>query len=218
METVRHILELCGVNASDEQIQKIEKYVQSLRDYNARIHLISKKDVSFIEQRHVLVSVLYVRYLLELGNSAVKKILDLGSGGGLPGVVMAILMPDVEFVLLDSSRKKTLFLERVKESLELDYQVLCKRMEEVEKSFLERIDCVVARAVAPMDKLIELCEPVLQAGRCLITVKGSNFKEEFKEKNIEMFQVRTKGLVELVGRSVPYLRDKFFVEVKAIDG
>ncbi len=218
METVRHVLDFCGVNASDEQVWKIEKYVRLLRDYNDRIHLISKNDVSFIEQRHVLVSALYVRYLLEVRSAKVKKILDLGSGGGLPGVVMAILMPDVEFVLLDSSRKKTLFLDRVRECLVLGYQVLCKRMEDVENVFLERVDCVVARAVAPMDQLIELCEPVLQAGGCLLSVKGSNFKEEFKEKSMEMFQVRVKGLAEFVGRNVPYLKDKFFVEVKAIDG
>lgn len=97
-----------------DQIEKLLQYADLIKDWNKRVHLISKNDIDFVLERHIVPSLFFVKILKNDESIGKKGILDLGTGAGLPGCVVSILKPDWSVILLDSSRKKTLFLKQVK--------------------------------------------------------------------------------------------------------
>lgn len=106
--------------------------------------------------------------------------LDLGSGGGFPGVVVAITRPDLEVHLLDATAKKTAFLEEITDSLGLQAAVHTGRAEELgqDPSLAASFDVVTARAVAPLNRLIGWSLPFLRSGGLLYAMKGERWQEE----------------------------------------
>lgn len=122
------------------------------RDWNGRINVISRKDIDHLYDHHVLHSVAIARYLLTepslLEGFASGRILDLGTGGGFPGIPLAVLFPGAQFVLCDSVGKKTLVAQAVAEALDLEnVTVVNARAESLPGPF----DFVVSRAVASLE-------------------------------------------------------------------
>ena len=122
-------------------------------DWNARINVVSRKDIDSIYDHHVLHSLAIARYISQLGeeySEPGRSVLDLGTGGGFPGIPLAIMYPSWSFTLCDSVGKKTTVARSVAEALSLDnVRVVNARAESLEGDF----DFVVSRAVAPLDKL-----------------------------------------------------------------
>lgn len=107
------------------------------------------------------------------------RVLDVGSGGGLPGMVIAIVRPELEVVLLDSSEKKTAFLEEVAAELGITVGVVRGRAEDLRDGGLRgRFDVVTARAVAPLERLLGWTLPFLTPGGLLYAVKGERWEQE----------------------------------------
>jgi 16S rRNA (guanine527-N7)-methyltransferase len=107
------------------------------------------------------------------------RLLDIGSGGGLPGVVIAIARPDVSVHLLEATRKKAVFLTESVASLELPVTVHHGRAEELARSALRgSFDLVTARAVAPLERLIPWCAPFLRPEGLLYAIKGERWRAE----------------------------------------
>jgi 16S rRNA (guanine527-N7)-methyltransferase len=102
-------------------------------------------------------------------------VLDLGSGAGLPGVPIALARPDVRMTLLEPLARRMRFLEEVRDVLGLDVLLVRARAEE---AALPAMDVVVARAVAPLGRLIELALPLLRPGGMLLAQKGANANDE----------------------------------------
>ena len=114
--------------------------------------------------------------------SGSARLLDVGSGGGLPGVVIAIVRPDLEVHLLDSTAKKTSFLSETTTALGLAVQVHTGRAENLATTELQGgFDLVTARAVAPLDRLLPLTVPFLRRGGRLFAVKGDRWEQELAE-------------------------------------
>ncbi len=206
---------VCGqleLVVTDSQIAQLLNYAEMLREWNQKVHLISHKDQEKIIERHLIPSLYYVKYLSVL-TSEKLRVLDVGSGGGLPGVVLSVLKPDWEVVLLDSSRKKTFFLRKVKENLGLGVQVVCERYEVFWKNDSRLFDWVVARAVAPLAELIDLLEPHLRQGSKLLTMKGLNFKDEMKGREFEGYNIQAWKLEPCVVDE-KYLKNKCLVKVE----
>jgi 16S rRNA (guanine527-N7)-methyltransferase len=161
---------------TDRQQKKLHNYYNLLKDYSTRINLISGRDVNHLAERHFLPCFWLCRQLEKRLNISV---LDIGSGGGFPGVIIQIVFPDSHVVLLDSIRKKARFLEVTCERLELQAQVVCGRAEHYGKDSDSCFDIVVARAVAGIDRLWQWSQPLLKPGGSLMAMKGGACEDEF---------------------------------------
>ena len=139
-------------------------------------NLLSPRGLSELEDRHFPEGVAFARIL-----PSVERVLDVGSGGGLPGVIVAIARPDLEVHLLEATRKKADFLADVVMALGLAATVHHGRAEELATGELrERFDVVCARAVAPLERLVPWCAPYLRPGGRLYAIKGQRWADELK--------------------------------------
>jgi len=165
------LLHLCAeVGLSGEQGDGLRRYVELVERWTSRCNLVSKNDLNRIVAKHVADSWNFSRVP---GLLAGVRVLDVGSGAGFPGVVLALLRPDVQVTLLDSRRQRTLFLREAVEQLGLaNAQVLCQRAEELRNSMPEAFDLVTTRAVAGLEELWQWAQPVLRPGGVLVAQKG----------------------------------------------
>jgi 16S rRNA (guanine527-N7)-methyltransferase len=193
IEQVRRICADNGLTLSDAQVEALRAYGELLGAWNRKVNLISRRDEHALWFSHILHSLapwFYVRLPPDVG------VLDLGSGGGLPGIPLAILRNDLRVVLLDSIKKKTLALEQIVQELGLaNASVRTARAEDpsFRKSF--RCDVVIARAVAPLDTLIRWSRhllvgggsgtPGLVAPGTLLAMKGGELEGEIQRARVK---------------------------------
>jgi 16S rRNA (guanine527-N7)-methyltransferase len=157
-------LSICGhqnVALSGRQIDLMDRYVENLLKWNKKINLISRKDEENIWTRHILhcVSLLFA---VCIPNGS--RIVDIGTGGGLPGVPIKILRPDLPLLLIDATRKKTEAVLDIINDLGLnEVEVVWGRAETVamQPEYHRKFDFGIARAVASLPELIEWTEPFL---------------------------------------------------------
>lgn len=135
---------------SNEQAAQFEQLEPLYREWNEKINVVSRQDIENLAERHVLHSLAIAKVMQFKPGS---KILDLGTGGGFPGIPLAILFPDVEFVLVDGTGKKIKVVQAVADALKLNnVQAIHSRAEELK--MIHQFDFVVTRAVAGLDKLL----------------------------------------------------------------
>lgn len=180
-------------------------------EWNNKINVISRKDIENLYERHVLHS-LMIRKVVEFKKGA--QVLDLGTGGGFPGIPLAILYPEVSFTLVDGTRKKILVVEEVAKALELkNVRAMPVRAEELK----ERFDFVVSRAVARLDKLLLWARPRLKQKHKhpipngLITLKGGNIRSEIAELQKGEY-VEVHPLSEWLHE--PFFEEKYLIYVQ----
>lgn len=164
------------------ELEHLASFLDLLLTANETMNLTGIKDREVAWDRHLLDSL----SLLPLLRAAeVGRVLDLGSGGGLPGFPLAITMPDVEFLLLEATTKKAGFLETTAQELACaNVSVLDERAETIgEPGCVHRDawDAVTARAVGPMPVLLELSVPLLKVGGVLLAIKGERAEEELRD-------------------------------------
>ena len=203
------ICRLNGLPLDDNQVDLLRRYIELLRNWNSRVNLISRRDEENIWWNHILHS-LSILFFVTPGEA--MNLLDLGTGGGLPGIPLAILRNDLHIVLLDSIRKKTAAVQDMVERLALtNARVETGRAEELhgKSGFSGAFDIVVARAVAPLEDLVRWSKPLLRtvkreqvphrlrlpSGRplkvpLLIALKGGDLSEEIRRA-----QQRARGAV-----------------------
>lgn len=156
---------------------KLQAFVTRLLERNREVNLTAIREPELAWERHVKESAALVPML-----GASGALLDLGSGGGVPGLVLAILCPGLRVTLVDATKKKTRFLAEVAEEFALaNVTVLTGRAEDlarVGQPHREAYDWVTARAVAALPVLLELAVPFLKVGGALLAVKGERAMEE----------------------------------------
>ena len=133
---------------SASQIEKFKNLPILYEDWNSKINVISRKDIDFFYERHLLHSLGIAKVLQFLPNA---KILDVGTGGGFPGIPLAILFPQTHFFLIDSIGKKIKVVEEVIAALDLKNISVSKIRAE---NFNQKVDFVVSRAVTKMDVFV----------------------------------------------------------------
>lgn len=140
-------------------------------------NLVSRRAREELRTRHVPESVAFARML----PAGPARVLDIGSGGGFPGLVVAVTRPDLAVELLDSTRKKADFLRGVAAELGIDVVVHAGRAEDLGRGELGGVfDAVTARAVAALDRLVQLAMPFLRPGGTLYAIKGERWAEELE--------------------------------------
>lgn len=139
-------------------------------------NLLSRRALEELEERHIAESVVFSSSL-----PANSDVLDLGTGGGFPGMVIAITRPDLRVTLLDATGKKILFLREFADSHGLRVATLRGRAEDLQSRHAAAFDIVTARAVASLDQLVVWALPFLRPGGQLHAIKGDRWPEELKE-------------------------------------
>jgi 16S rRNA (guanine527-N7)-methyltransferase len=138
-------------------------------------NLVSRRARDELETRHIPECVA----LADVLPRGPQRLLDLGSGGGFPGLVLAIVRPELEVHLLDATAKKTAFLAQAAEQLDVPVTVHTGRAEDLQRGDLAAsFDVVTARAVAALDRLVGWAMPFLRRGGVLYAVKGERWEEE----------------------------------------
>jgi len=163
----------------------LRRYRDLLLEANATLNLTAVREPEAVERRHIAESLALVHALEAAGRLPPgTRAIDVGSGGGLPGIPLAIARPDVDVTLLEATGKKARFLERAARELGLaNVRVLDRRAEEAahDPDERERHDLALARAVAALATLAELTLPFVKVGGALAAVKGSRAEEEIAQ-------------------------------------
>ena len=171
---------------SNQQLQQFAHLYELYKDWNNKINVISRKDIDSLYLKHVLHS-LAIAAVIEF--EAGTQILDLGTGGGFPGVPLAIFFPEVQFHLVDSIAKKLKVIDGVAEAVGLNnITTEHTRAEEIKN---RQFDFVVSRAVAPVKDLWRWGHPLIKKGskqelpNGLICLKGGDLAQEISESAVK---------------------------------
>ena len=161
-------------NVSRETLEALTVYVELLEKWQPRINLISPASLPDIWQRLVFDSAQLLAHMPEMGPNAPRRILDIGSGAGFPGLVLAILGAG-QVQLVESDQRKSVFLQTVIRELGLSASVFNHRIESLPACYS---DVITARALAPLPKLMQLIEAQIHPGLTCLFLKGAKAEEE----------------------------------------
>jgi 16S rRNA (guanine527-N7)-methyltransferase len=165
-----------SITLTEDQHAKLSSYIDLLLETNQRMNLTRIADRAAAEVQHVGDALTVLPFLPE----DTFRLADVGSGGGIPGVILAIARPDAKIVLLEATKKKAAFLQEVVTKLALtNVKVIAERAETAGRSDLrDSRDIAVARAVGAMDFLVEWCLPLVKKGGKMLAMKGARIVDE----------------------------------------
>ncbi|MFK7951074.1 MAG: 16S rRNA (guanine(527)-N(7))-methyltransferase RsmG [Saprospiraceae bacterium] len=165
---------------SETQLSQLSQLAKLYTEWNAKINVISRKDIDNVVEHHILHSLAIAKAIqFDPGTD----VLDLGTGGGLPGIPLAIYFDDVFFTCIDSRKKKAYVTQEIVKALQLKN---CIALQQRAEEFKEKFDFVVCRAVAPIDKLKTWTEHLFKEDQAnslpngILALKGGNPKNEIK--------------------------------------
>lgn len=176
---------------SAEQIENFSKLKNLYADWNDKINVISRKDIALLYERHVLHSLAIAKII---SFSKDTSIVDIGTGGGFPGIPLAILFPEVNFLLIDSIGKKIKVVKSIIESLKLQN---AKAQHLHSNELKGKFDFIISRAVTAFPQFVKLSEGKIKVvsvnslSNGILYLKGGDLSEELKgfEKRITMFNI-----------------------------
>jgi len=178
-----HGASLYGLNLDKKKLSLFEAYYNILLDWNSRMNLVSGRDINRFVEYHLLDS-LKVSSCLNMFD--VDRMLDFGSGAGLPGIPLAIVFPHIETFLVDSRKKRCAFLEAVIKSIpSLKAKVICSRIENLSDHFNEYFDMVITRGTVKLDTFFHYLRRFIHHNGYLVSIKGDSVDDEIlKLQNI----------------------------------
>ena len=171
--------EFCEIfDVSRETLARLDRFEGLLRQWTRTINLMSRSALTELWHRHIADSA----QIYELAGDRVGHWVDIGTGGGFPGIVVAILAlekhPDRRFSLIESNLRKAMFLRTIAREFDLRVQVFADRIEDLDKL---NADIISARAVAPLKLLLKYAEPHLNPSGRVLFHKGASFRQELSE-------------------------------------
>ena len=164
-------------DVSRETFVKLEQFTALVEKWNPHINLVSKSTIPGIWNRHIVDSA----QLFQFANDEPKAWLDIGSGGGFPGIVMAVIAqeksPNTRFTFIESDQRKSTFLRTAARELGLQVEILAERVEDVPP---QKADVVTARALAALSDLFPYLQRHLADDGCAILPKGKTYQDEIR--------------------------------------
>ncbi len=200
-----------GLSLAEEQIKAYETYMELVLSWNQKMNLTAITEEKEFIFKHFVDCLLILQAAQEKGLSFQgKKVIDVGTGAGFPGIPLKIAEPTMELVLLDSLKKRTVFLQEAVNTLGLtDTTVIWDRAETAghRQELRSAFDFCVSRAVAPLPILLEYTIPFIKPGGYLISQKGAKGEEEKEgaQKALSILQSEVKAQKNT---ELPVLGDK----------
>ena len=184
MEKLKSGAEKLRLELTPEQLERFQTYYQELIDWNRRLNLTRITGYEEVQIKHFLDSLTVVLALESPAGGKGLRLIDVGTGAGIPGIPLKILLPDISLVLLDATAKKAAFLQHVRRKLELDdVEIVVGRAEDIAREALyrEKFGLVLSRAVAGLPTLVELTLPFCAVGGRFIAQKKGDVDREISQ-------------------------------------
>ena len=182
-EFIRYLDEL-GIKYDDDKLNKLEKYYEMLIEYNKVMNLTGITEKKQVYLKHFYDSLTIVK-VIDLNNC--DNLCDIGTGAGFPGMVIKIFYPHLKVVLVDSLNKRINFLNNVISELGLKYiETVHSRIEDYAHNNKERFDIVTARAVAPLNILLEYAMPITKIDSYFLALKGKTEDSSLYENALDV--------------------------------
>lgn len=204
-------LETAGIELASVVIAKELVFLDELLRWNKKINLTAIEDYTEAIEKHLIDSLYLIKYLPEE-----QIILDVGSGGGLPGVPLALARPDLKILSVDSSGKKINFQKHIKRLLQVKNftPIACRAESIAELIKTEDINFVIARAFTSLERLIDLSAPLLGFKGCLLAMKGPEGTRELDEAD-EVARENNFSRKEVIKYKLPFsLAERQFIVLK----
>ena len=197
MNDLRAFIEKLHIANPGEKEEQLLKYMEGVLEWNEKVNLTAITDRDEFIQKHFIDSLLCAG-TLEFTDSS--SICDIGTGGGFPGVPLAICYPDKQFTLMDSLEKRLKIVRQLCNEIGVEnVEVVHGRAEELarQKDYREQFDLCVSRAVANMRVLSEYCLPFVKTGGCFIAYKGPDCQSEIDD---------ARRAIQILGGDEPEIR------------
>ncbi|MBT8380086.1 MAG: 16S rRNA (guanine(527)-N(7))-methyltransferase RsmG [Ignavibacteria bacterium] len=173
-----------GFNPEPTRTERLAFFAQLVADKNKKLNLISKRDIDSIVEKHVFISAYITKYLPE----KVTKFLDIGTGGGFPGIPLGIMRPDLRGILVDSTSKKVDAVKKFIDDLKLS-NIIAENQRVESEEFINRykgsFDLIVSRATVPLIILFRYAVPLIKEKAYLMAIKGGDLTDEFKKAEMK---------------------------------
>ena len=193
----KELLELINyqfIKCNAEQVDTLFSLMDKTLEANENFNLTAIKDRDQFVEKMIFDSALVLKDI-ELKD---KSIIDIGTGAGFPGMVIAILEPEAQVTLLDSTNKKINHLINLSKELNVNTTAICDRAESFALANREKYDYATARAVAPLNILLELIIPILKVGGTFLAMKGAGYEDELNasDKALKKLSCRIESIYE----------------------
>ena len=196
-----------GFNPEPMRNERLAFFAQLVTEKNKTVNLISRKDVESIIENHIFISAYITKFLPD----KITRFLDIGTGGGFPGIPLAIMRPELRGVLADSTGKKIDAVKEFIDKLKLS-NVIAENSRVEDPAFIEKhkgtFDLIVSRAVVPIIILFRYSLPLVKDKAFIVAMKGGDLDKEFQKAELKYKSFIKKSTVYELAYKPTNLRNK----------
>lgn len=210
-EYLKESADKLSIHLTEEQLEQFDIFYKLLIETNKSLNLTAITEMHEVVLKHFIDSIAITKYI----DFAEKRVIDVGTGAGFPGIPLAIIVPSAKFVLMDSLQKRLRFIENVIEKCQIEnIDTVHGRAEDIgqDLKYREKFDYCVSRAVAVLPVLLELCTPFVKVGGSFVSYKSELLEEEMKQSKKALSVLRCR-IGEQYHYSIP---DSDFYRVLAV--
>lgn len=189
------------IEFNEEKKKLFETYISLFLDYNSKVNLISKNDEKLLFEKHIFDSLALNLFLKN--NRKLKKVMDIGTGGGFPSLPLSLAFEELEIIAVDSIKKKIKFIEQTASTLQIkNIKPTCSRVEDLPENLKNSFDIVTTRAMADLREILEYAIPYVKVGGYFIAYKSIKANEELEQAKNALKTLNTT-LVDTIEYTLP---------------